>query len=81
MPALQAVQPAAPDVPLPVTAPAKPGAQIVQAATDALPAAKPVVVMPAGQAVQLGELKAAYVPAAHTGHDALAVPLPVTVPA
>jgi hypothetical protein len=41
----------------------------------------PVVVMPVGQAVQLEALKAAYVPAAHTGHAAFAVPLPVTAPA
>jgi len=32
---------------------------MVQAATDVLPVAKPVVVMPAGQAVQAGALKAA----------------------
>jgi hypothetical protein len=54
---------------------------MVQAATDVLAVATPVVVMPVGQAEQLGELKAANVPAAHTGHEALAVPLPVTVPA
>ena len=65
MPTAQVVQPAALTVPLPVTVPAVPGAQIVHAVTSALPAAEPVVKMFAGQAVQ---------PAAAT------VPLPVTVP-
>ena len=34
-----------------MTVPANPGAQIVQAETDALPAAEPVVYMPVGHAV------------------------------
>jgi len=38
--------------PPPTTTPAKPGAQMVQAATVALPAAEPAVKMPGGQAVQ-----------------------------
>ena len=53
MPAAQAVQPAAPDVPAPVTVPAKPGAQMVQAATEIWPVAEPVVKMPSGQAVHV----------------------------
>jgi hypothetical protein len=40
-------------VPAPATAPAKPGAQMVQAAAEVWPAAEPVVVMPVGQLVQL----------------------------
>ena len=50
MPGRQALQPAALSVPPPVTTPAKPGAQMAQAETDALPA--PAVVMPVGHAVQ-----------------------------
>jgi len=52
-------------VPLPVTAPAKPGAQAVQAATDVLPVAMPVVVMPVGQGVQAEAPAADHVPAGH----------------
>ena len=48
----QAAQPAAATVPLPVTAPKKPGAHVVQAATDQ-PPKRPGVEMPTGQAVQL----------------------------
>jgi hypothetical protein len=65
VPTAQVVQPAAPTVPLPVTVPAVPGAQIVHAETLALPAAEPVVKMFAGQAVQ---------------PVALSKPLSVTVP-
>jgi len=46
-----AEHPAALAVPGLVTAPKKPAAQIVQAATDTLPAAAAVIVTPAGQAV------------------------------
>ena len=48
-----AVHPAALLVPLFVTAPRVPGAQMVQAATDVLPATEFVVQMPVGHAVQL----------------------------
>ena len=47
-----------------VTAPKYPGAHTVHAATDVLPTAPPVVVMPAGQEVQLAERADAYEPAA-----------------
>ena len=56
----QIEQPAAASVPGLVTAPAQPGAQIVQAATEVLPVCEPVVYVPVGQAV----------------HVAFAVPLP-----
>ena len=46
------VHPAALSVPGFVTVPAYPGAQIVQAETDVLPADDPVVVTPAGHAMQ-----------------------------
>ena len=65
----QAEQPAALAVPELVTVPAKPGAQMVQAATEVLPAAKPVVEMPRGQAVQLAAPAPAYKPAAHNAQD------------
>ena len=42
-PTAHVVQPAAAAVPLPVTVPAEPGAQIVHAVTSELPAAEPVV--------------------------------------
>ncbi len=64
-PAVQGLQPAAAAVPAPVTAPAQPGAQIVQAETAELPVAAPVVKIPAGQAAQ---------------PEALAVPAPTTTP-
>ena len=48
--------------------PKYPGAQAVQAATDVLPTAPPVVVMPAGQEVQLAERADAYEPAEHVEH-------------
>jgi hypothetical protein len=51
-----------------VTAPKNPGAQAVQAATDVLPAAPPVVVTPAGHGVQLAEPAEAYEPAAQLEH-------------
>jgi hypothetical protein len=51
-PAGQSAQPIAPSVPGAVTTPQKPGAQMVQAATDAHPAAEPVVKTPGGQATQ-----------------------------
>ena len=51
-PAAHGLHPAAAAVPAPMTLPAKPGAQIVQAETAAPPAAAPVVKMPAGQAAQ-----------------------------
>jgi hypothetical protein len=53
VPALQAAQPAAVAVPGLVTVPAKPRAQIVQAATEVLLVCEAVVVMPEGQLVQL----------------------------
>jgi len=56
VPAPQAAQPAALSVPGLVTAPAKPGAQIVHAATEVLLVCEAVVVMPGGQLVQLVEL-------------------------
>jgi hypothetical protein len=63
-------QPAADAVPGLVTAPANPGAQVVQAETDVLPVAKPVVVIPAGQLEQLVEPdEDAYDAAAHGAHD------------
>lgn len=62
------MQPAAAEVPGLVTAPKYPGAQAVQAATDVLPAAPPVVVTPAGHDVQLAELAEAYEPAAQVEH-------------
>jgi len=52
-PAPQATQPAAEAVPGLVTVPAKPAAQIVQAATEVLLVCEAVVVMPEGQLVQL----------------------------
>ena len=64
-----AEQPAALAEPLLVTEPAKPGAQIVQAATDKLPSNKPVVDMPAGHTVQLEALAAAHEPAAHAAQE------------
>ena len=45
------------DFPLPVTAPAKPGAQIVH--SDTVTLAAPVVEMPAGHDVQVAEFAAA----------------------
>ena len=62
------MQPAAAAVPGLVTAPKNPGAQAVQAATDVLPAAAPVVVTPAGHDVQLAEPAEAYEPAAQVKH-------------
>ena len=53
VPALQAAQPAEEAVPGLVTVPAKPGAQIVHAATEVLLVCDAVVVMPEGQLVQL----------------------------
>jgi hypothetical protein len=47
------VQPAAATVPGLVTAPEKPGAQTVHAATDVLPAAEPEVQTPAGHVTQV----------------------------
>ena len=51
-----------------MTAPKNPGAQAVQAATEVLPAALPVVVTPAGHDVQLAEPAEAYEPAAQVEH-------------
>ena len=65
-PAGQATQPAA--VPGLVTAPAKPGAHTVQAATEPA-AALATVQAPCGQAVQLDELAGAKEPAAHAAHE------------
>ena len=48
--------------------PKYPGAQAVQAATDVLCAAPPVVVMPAGHDAQLAEPAEAYEPAAQLKH-------------
>ena len=62
------MQPAAATVPGLVTAPKYPGAHAVQAATEVLPAAAPVVVMPAGHNVQLAEPAEAYEPAAQLEH-------------
>ena len=59
--------------------PAKPGAQMAQAETDALPA--PAVVMPVGHAVQDDEPAAEYEPAGQMAQPAAAaVPAPVTLP-
>ena len=52
VPPAHGVQPAALVVLGLVTVPAYPAAQVVQAATEALPACMPVVVMPGGQDVQ-----------------------------
>ena len=81
LPAAQAVQPAAVAVPLFVTVPAKPGAQIVHA--DTLVSAAPgAEVMPVGQLVQVEAPAAEYEPVAHAVQPAaLAKPLFVTVPA
>ncbi len=62
------MQPAAVAVPGLVTTPKYPGAQAVQAATDVLPAAAPVVVTPAGHDVQLAEPAEAYEPAEQLEH-------------
>ena len=62
------MQPAAAEVPGLVTTPKYPGAQAVQAATDVLPAAPPVVVTPAEHDVQLAEPAEAYEPAAQVEH-------------
>ena len=62
------MQPAAVEVPGLVTMPKYPGAHTVQAATDVLPTAPPVVVMPAGHDVQLAEPAEAYEPAAQVEH-------------
>jgi hypothetical protein len=59
VPAPHAAQPAAESVPGLVTAPAKPGAQMVQAATEVLLVCEAVVEMPAGHCVQLGAPAAA----------------------
>ena len=78
------MHPAALSVPLFVTAPKKPAAHVVQAATETLPTCRAVVVIPVGQAVQLEPEAVAeeYVPAAQaTQPVALAVPLPVMTPA
>ena len=48
--------------------PKYPGAHTVQAATEVLPAAPPVVVMPAGHSVQLAEPAEANEPAAQLEH-------------
>ena len=61
-PAPQAAQPAADSVPGLVRVPAKPGAQMVQAATAVLLVSEAVVEMPAGHAVQLGAPAAAQPP-------------------
>ena len=53
VPAPHAAQPAAEAVPGLVTVPAKPAAQIVQAATEVLLVCEAVVVIPEGQFVQL----------------------------
>ena len=53
VPPTHAVQPPASGVPGFVTVPAKPAAQIVQAATEVLLVCEAVVVMPRGQFVQL----------------------------
>jgi hypothetical protein len=68
VPAAQGTQPAAFTVPLPVITPAKPGAQKVQKLTLVLLVSAFVVVMPAGQDVQLGASAAEYVPAAQGVH-------------
>ena len=80
VPAPHAAQPAALSVPGLVTVPAKPGAQIVQAATEVLLVCEAVVVMPRGQLAQLVALaEAEYAPAVH-GKQRLA-PAPEKQPA
>ena len=54
-PAAHEVHPAEFVVPEFVTVPAYPGAQMVQAATDVLPVADPVVEIPTGQDVQMDD--------------------------
>jgi hypothetical protein len=63
MPAGQAAQPEALTVPALTTVPNKPGAHVVQDATEPWPVANAVVVMPAGQGVHEALPAAAYVPA------------------
>ena len=63
-----AAQPAALSVPALVTAPAKPCAQAVHAATETLPTCRPPVVTPGGQAVQRAAPAAEYAPGGHGAH-------------
>lgn len=68
VPAAQGTQPLALVVPPPVMTPAKPGAQKVQKLTPVLLVCPAVVVMPAGQDVQLAASAAEYEPAAQSVH-------------
>jgi hypothetical protein len=70
LPAKQIIQPEALIVPGSLTVPAYPGAQIVQAETDVLPVAEPVVVTPVGQVEQEAAPEDEYRPTAHGVQDA-----------